>query len=170
MWSAICSSTPHLQFAESPKPHQCIVKRNSPTPVRRRFSLTREGLGRIISGGDGPGDGINVWRREVFFCHSVFNFWSAQKAAVVLDLSKSFSSSSAVGTKGCLDLGLILFIQCYSYQQQNNFRLIFKNYLKPLRHFWKASLVKLHPIPPLYSLILFQLFSDIFKNRNLSLL
>jgi len=41
-------------------------------PVRRRFSLTQEGLGRVIPGGEGPGDGINVWRREAFFCHSVF--------------------------------------------------------------------------------------------------
>jgi len=42
---AVCSSTPHLQFAEGTKPHLCIVERNCPTPVRRRFSLTQEGLG-----------------------------------------------------------------------------------------------------------------------------
>jgi len=23
----------------------------------------------------GPGNGINVWRREVFLCHSVFHLW-----------------------------------------------------------------------------------------------
>jgi len=89
MWSAVCSSVPHLQFAEGTKPHLCIVERNSPTAVRRRFSLTQEGLSRVIPGGEGPGDGINVWRREIFFCDSVFHLLSAQKVAVVLDLSRS---------------------------------------------------------------------------------
>jgi len=56
----------HLQFAEGTKPHLCIVERNSSTPVRRQFSLTQESLCRVISGGEEPGDGINVWRREVF--------------------------------------------------------------------------------------------------------
>jgi len=73
MRSAVCSSAPHLQFAEGIKPHLCIVERNSPTPVRRRFSLTQEGLHRVILGGEGPGGGIIVWRREVFFCHSIFH-------------------------------------------------------------------------------------------------
>jgi len=50
MWSAVCSSAPQLQFTEGTKPHFCIVKRNSPTPVCRRFSLTPEGLGRVIPG------------------------------------------------------------------------------------------------------------------------
>jgi len=71
MWSVVCSSAPHLQFAEGTKPHLCIVEWNSPTPVRRRFSLTQEGLGRVITGGEGPGDGKNVWRREVSFCHFI---------------------------------------------------------------------------------------------------
>jgi len=79
MWSAVCSSAPHLQFAEDTKPHLCIVERNSPTPVRRRFSLTQEGLCRVIPGGEGPGDGINVWRRKVFFCHSIFHFFIITK-------------------------------------------------------------------------------------------
>jgi len=103
MWSAVCSSAPHLQFAEGTKPHLCIVERNSPTQVRRRFSLTQEDLGRVIPGGERPGDGINMWRREVFFCHSIFHLRSAQKAAVVLDLSRSFSSP-VQQAKGCLDL------------------------------------------------------------------
>jgi len=30
-----------------------------------KYCLTQEDLGRVISGGEGPGDGINVWRREV---------------------------------------------------------------------------------------------------------
>jgi len=62
MWLAVCSSATHLQFAEITKPHLCIVERNSPTLVRRRFSVTQEGLGRVISGGKKPRDGINVWR------------------------------------------------------------------------------------------------------------
>jgi len=104
MWSAVCSYAPKLQFTKGTKPHLCIVERNSPTPVRRRFSLIQEGLVRVISRGEGQGNGISVWRREVFFCHSVFQLCSVQKAAVVLDLSRSFSSSSAAGTKGCLNL------------------------------------------------------------------
>jgi len=44
-----------LQFAENTKPHLCIVERNSPTPLRRRFSLTQEGLGRVI-----PGDEVVI--------------------------------------------------------------------------------------------------------------
>jgi len=50
MWSAVCSSASQLQFAEVTKPHLCIVERKSPTPVRRRFSLKHEGLGRVIPG------------------------------------------------------------------------------------------------------------------------
>jgi len=57
---------PLLRICSSPractKPHLCIVERNSPTLVRRRFNLTQEGLCRVIPGGEGPGDGINVWR------------------------------------------------------------------------------------------------------------
>jgi len=52
--------------AHGTKLHLCIVEQNSPTPVRRRFSLTQEGLDRVIPGGEGAGDKINVWRREVF--------------------------------------------------------------------------------------------------------
>jgi len=96
---------PLLRICSSPRTpnpiYAFIVERNSPTPVLRQFSLTHEGLGRVIPFGEGPGDGVNVWRREVFFYHSIFHLWSVQKAAVVLDLSRSFSSSSAAATKGC---------------------------------------------------------------------
>jgi len=34
--------------------------------VQQQFSLTQEGLSRVIPGGEGPGDGINLWRRENF--------------------------------------------------------------------------------------------------------
>jgi len=97
---------PHLQFAKCTKPHLCIAKQNSPTPVHRWFNLAQKGLGRVIPGDERPGDKINVWRQEVFFCHSVFHLWSAQKAAMVLDLTWSFSSFSAAGTKGCVDLSV----------------------------------------------------------------
>jgi len=33
MWSAVCSSAPHLQVAKGTKPHLCIVEQNSQTPV-----------------------------------------------------------------------------------------------------------------------------------------
>jgi len=56
-----------IWFAVGTKPYLCIIERNSPTPVRRRFSLTQKGLDMVIpGGGEEPGDGINVWRREVF--------------------------------------------------------------------------------------------------------
>jgi len=47
MWSAVCSSAQHLQFAEGNTPYLCIVERNSRTPVRRRFSLNQKGLGTV---------------------------------------------------------------------------------------------------------------------------
>jgi len=56
----------HLQYADGTKPHLCIDERNSPTPVRRRFSLSQEGLDRIIPGGERPGDGINFCLKLVF--------------------------------------------------------------------------------------------------------
>jgi len=50
MSSDVCSSAPHLQIDESnTKLHLSIVERNSPTPVRKRFSLTQEGLGGSFS-------------------------------------------------------------------------------------------------------------------------
>jgi len=67
------SSAPHPQPAEGIKPHLRIVERNNPTPVRRRFSLIQNGPGRATPGGEGPGDGANVWRRESFLCHSALH-------------------------------------------------------------------------------------------------
>jgi len=48
MWSAVCFSATQLQFAKGTKLHLCMVEWNSPTPVRRRFSLTQKGLDRVI--------------------------------------------------------------------------------------------------------------------------
>jgi len=56
-----CSAYALRRGRQAPFVH---VERNSSTPVRRRFSLTQEGLSRVIPGGEEPGDGINVWRRE----------------------------------------------------------------------------------------------------------
>ena len=44
-----CSFALHSQAAIRAIPHLCIVERNSPTPVRRRLSLTHAGLGKDIS-------------------------------------------------------------------------------------------------------------------------
>jgi len=66
----LCSVAPHLQFAaRGHHSHLCIVKQNSPMLVCRQFSLTQEGLDRVIPGIKGPGDRINVGRRDVYFCH-----------------------------------------------------------------------------------------------------
>jgi len=39
--------------------------------VCRQFSLDQEGLGRVILGGEGPGVGISVWRRELFSAKTI---------------------------------------------------------------------------------------------------
>ena len=38
-WSAVCSEAPHSQFGEGARPHLSMDEWNSPTPVRKRFSL-----------------------------------------------------------------------------------------------------------------------------------
>jgi len=60
------SSAPQLQFAKGTKPHLCFVERNSPMPVRKRFSLTQEGLGRVILCGEGPAEGTSVEARCIY--------------------------------------------------------------------------------------------------------
>jgi len=49
------------------KPHLCIVERNSSTPVRMRFSLTQEGLGRVI-----PSGGAGQWWNKCVEAKSIF--------------------------------------------------------------------------------------------------
>ena len=46
-YSMVCSFflRLHSQVAVGVIPHLCIVKRNKPTPVQRRLSLTQDGLG-----------------------------------------------------------------------------------------------------------------------------
>ena len=39
MWSAVCSLTPHLHFAEEARPHLSTDKPKRSTPVRRRFEF-----------------------------------------------------------------------------------------------------------------------------------
>jgi len=94
----ICSSL------RAPSPICALLSRANQCQYVGDLSLTQECLVTVIPGGEGPGNGINVWMREVFFCHSIFYICSAQKAAVILDLSKSFSTSSVADTKGCIDL------------------------------------------------------------------
>jgi len=94
-----------FQRCSSPRAPSPICALLSGTPVRKRFSPTQEGLGRVIPGGEGPGDGTNEYiEARSIFLPFVFHLWSAQRAAVALDLSRSFSSYSEAGTKGCLDL------------------------------------------------------------------
>jgi len=80
MWLAVCSSALQLQFAKDIKPLLCIVDQSNPPPVHKWFSLTREGLGRVIPGDEGPGKGIKVWRREVF---GLQWYWTYQGLSVV---------------------------------------------------------------------------------------
>jgi len=47
MWSAVCSSAPHLQLVEDIYPHLCIVERKSRTLIRKRFSQKQKGLGKV---------------------------------------------------------------------------------------------------------------------------
>ena len=100
MWSAVCSSAPHLQTAVGAIPHLCTIERNKPTPVQRRLSLTQDVPGRYIPSRLGMTSG----KREVLPCHSVFHLVSTQHATLVHDLKKSFKRFSAAGINGCLDL------------------------------------------------------------------
>jgi len=97
----LCSASA-VRHAKDTKPHLCIIERNSSTPVRRQFSLTQEGLCRVIPGGEEPGDG--VCGSEKYFSTIPYSTYPFQKVAVVLNLTRSFSSSGAAGTKKCLDL------------------------------------------------------------------
>jgi len=52
--------------------YQPVSERNSPTPVFYVDGLvTQKGLGRVIPSDEGPREGLSVWSREIFFCHSV---------------------------------------------------------------------------------------------------
>ena len=50
-WSAVCSEAPHSQFGEGARPHLCMDEMESPTPVRRRLSLTQAARGKPIPTG-----------------------------------------------------------------------------------------------------------------------
>ena len=103
-FSAFCFFAPHSQAAVEAVLHLCVSERNRPTPIRRRFSLTHAGLGKLNSGGVGLISSINVWSLEAFFCHSLLHFYSSHRSTLVPDWAVLFNSSSATGTNGCLDL------------------------------------------------------------------
>jgi len=79
-------------------PHLCIVERNNPTPVRRRISLTQQDLGRIIPGGEGPGDGINVWRREVLSAAGTKGYLDLSSRCCVVGVNRSRSWKTCFGS------------------------------------------------------------------------
>jgi len=65
-------------------------------PVRRRFSLTQEGLGRVILSDEGPGNGINVWRRDVrlYDCRNALQYYVLLCAAnQIFYLNRALSDS-----------------------------------------------------------------------------
>jgi len=49
----------------------CWVEQSN-TSIRRRFSLSQEDLGRVIPGGEGPGDGMSD-REKYFSANFVFH-------------------------------------------------------------------------------------------------
>jgi len=84
----------------APSPICALLSGTSPTPVRRRFSLTQEFLDRVIPGGEGPGDRINVRRREVYFSAIPYSTYDQPRKLqwYWTYLRRSFSSSSAAIT------------------------------------------------------------------------
>ena len=74
-WSAVCSAAPHSQFGEGARPHLCMDEWNSPTPVRRRLSLTQAVWGKLIPTGLALVLGIKTRSREVFSQYFAFYLW-----------------------------------------------------------------------------------------------
>ena len=72
-WSAVCSKAPHLQFGERARPHLCMDEWNRPTPVRRRFSLTKADRVKLIPTGLAPVRGTKARRLEAFSQYSAFH-------------------------------------------------------------------------------------------------
>ena len=48
IWSAVCSLAPHSYFAEEARPHLCMNEPKRTKPVRRRLSLTKAVLIKLI--------------------------------------------------------------------------------------------------------------------------
>ena len=99
-----CSFAPHSQAAVEAIPQLCVSERERPTPVWRRLSLACADLGQLNPSGVGTTSLINVWSLEAFSHHSMLHLYSSHRATLVPDWARSFSSSNAVGTNGCLDL------------------------------------------------------------------
>ena len=70
----------------------------------KAIKRVQAGLGKLLPGGVELTSTMNWQSREALPCHSVLHLKSAQCAALVSVLLRSFNSSSAAGTKGCLDL------------------------------------------------------------------
>jgi len=66
-----------LRICSSPRAPSPIICALLSETVQREYIgdlvLSQEGLRRVIPSSEGPGDGINVWRREVFFFFFVFH-------------------------------------------------------------------------------------------------
>ena len=93
---------PCLRFSE----------RNRPTSVRRRLSVTDAVLEKLVPGSAGLTSLINIWSPEALSRHSMLHLFSAYRASLVPDMAASFSSFSAAGTNGCLDLSRRSFSRC----------------------------------------------------------
>ena len=104
IWSAGCSSAPHLQDAVEAVSNLCLNDRKRPTSVRRRFSRSQAGLGSPIPGRRVSTSSKNECRREVPSRHPMLHRQYAHLAALMPSSLASLSSSRAAGTKGCLDL------------------------------------------------------------------
>jgi len=92
-----------LQFAEGTKPQLCIVEWNSPMPVYRWFSLTKDGLRK------GHSQWWRARRRKCVEVRGIFlpfciPLMIHPQSCSGIGLSRSFSSFSTAGTNGCLDL------------------------------------------------------------------
>ena len=105
-WSAVCSEAPHSQFGEGARPHLCMDKRNRPTPVRRRLSLTQPTRGKPIPTGLAPVPSTKALSLEAFSQYSVFYLKFVHSEARMPRLARLSKRFRAAGTNRRLDLSL----------------------------------------------------------------
>ena len=105
--SAVCSYAPHSHAAVEAIPHFFISEQDRPTSVQSWLCLPHVGLEKLISGGFRLTSLMNVRSQEAFSRHFMLYLYSAHRAILVPDWAWSFSSSSAAGTNGCLDLSCL---------------------------------------------------------------
>ena len=104
MCSAVCTFAPHSQAALKAIFYLCVSERKIPTPGWKQLSLTNAGLGKLNPGCVGIASLINIWSLEAFSRHSMLSLYFSHRATFVPNKAGLFSSSSATGTNGCLDL------------------------------------------------------------------